>query len=107
MGSNPVGVTKTNGNTKSVAVFLSLPGFEPIGSVAFDGLTLTGKVRDGIFSLKSLVAYPVGVTKQVKGEPVSIRRRIRFYHIFQKLKIKKKQSTLCIRECFVFLYAKR
>ena len=24
---------------------------------------------------------PVGVTKQVKGEPVSIRRRIRLYHI--------------------------
>ena len=50
---------------------------------------------------------PVGVTKQVKGEPVSIRRRIRLYRIFQKLKIKKKQSTLCIREYFVFLYAKR
>ena len=27
---------------------------------------------------------PVGVTKQVKGEPVSIRRRIRLYHILQK-----------------------
>ena len=31
MGSNPVGVTKTNGNTKSVAVFLSLPGFVATG----------------------------------------------------------------------------
>ena len=27
---------------------------------------------------------PVGVTKQVKGEPVSGRRRIRLYRIFQK-----------------------
>ena len=28
---------------------------------------------------------PDGVTKQVKGEPVSIRRRIRLYHIFQDI----------------------
>ena len=27
---------------------------------------------------------PVGVTKQVKSEPVSFRRRIRLYHILQK-----------------------
>ena len=29
---------------------------------------------------------PVGVTRQVKGEPVSIRIRIRFYHILKKVK---------------------
>ena len=28
---------------------------------------------------------PGGVTKQVKGEPVSIRRRIRLYRIFKTL----------------------
>ena len=28
---------------------------------------------------------PGGVTRQVKGEPVSIRRRIRFYCVFQNI----------------------
>ena len=28
---------------------------------------------------------PGGVTKQVKGEPVSIRRRVRFYRVFQNI----------------------
>ena len=31
-------------------------------------------------------SLPVGVTKQVKGEPVSVRRRIRFYRLLEKAK---------------------
>ena len=47
---------------------------------------------------------PVGVTKQVKGEPVSIRRRIRLYHILQKDLLNEKRRTrvyLTRRFCFV------
>ena len=41
---------------------------------------------------------PVGVTKQVKGEPVSIRRRIRFYHKTTILNAKEK-----VKICLIIL----
>ena len=49
---------------------------------------------------------PVGVTKQVKGEPVSGRRRIRLYRIFQKalLDEKRRARVYLTRRFFVVLY---
>ena len=47
---------------------------------------------------------PVGVTKQVKGEPVSFRRRIRLYRIFQKDLLNEKRHArvyLTRRFCFI------
>ena len=50
---------------------------------------------------------PVGVTKQVKGEPVSVRRRIRFYHILKKVKYIEKagNETHYFVPCFAFMLA--
>ena len=48
---------------------------------------------------------PVGVTKQVKGEPVSFRRRIRLYHILQKDLLTKRRARVYLTRCFfVVLY---
>ena len=48
---------------------------------------------------------PVGVTKQVKGEPVSIRRRIRLYRILQKdLLTQRRARVYLTRRFFVVLY---
>ena len=48
--------------------------------------------------------HSVGVTKQVKGEPVSFRRQIRLYHILQKDLLNEKRRAriyLTRRFCFV------
>ena len=53
------------------------------------------RIADNIFRLCDLVPvygkredfFFVGVTRQVKGEPVSIRRRIRFYRISEKINL--------------------
>ena len=47
---------------------------------------------------------PVGVTKQVKGEPVSGRRRIRLYRIFQKdLLNEKRRARVYLTRRFYFV----
>ena len=44
---------------------------------------------------------PVGVTKQVKGEPVSGRRRIRLYHILQKDLLTKRRARVYLTRRFL------
>lgn len=86
MGSNPVGVTKNTRYTSVYRVFFMTPRDEP-AAVNDEERVKTEKeterrearqVRGGE-ATKGSEAYcpPVGVAKQVKGEPVSDRRRIR------------------------------
>ena len=103
MGSIPVGVTKRKRTENSVLFLLPFrrngrtPGF---AHSAVDGKPLANCVCIPLIKGRK----PVGVTKQVKGEPVSFRRRIRFYHILQKDLLNEKRRTrvyLTRRFCFV------
>ena len=52
----------------------------------FDRLASDGKPLANCVCLPLIKGQkPVGVTKQVKGEPVSIRRRIRLYRLLKKV----------------------
>ncbi len=52
-------------------------------------------------------SIPVRVTKQVKGEPVSIRRRLRLYCIFQNIEkrrgLRMKSPPLPLIKVYEFL----
>ena len=53
-------------------------------------------VRTPPFHGGNMGSNPVGVTKQVKGEPVSFRRRIRLYRILQKALLDEKRRARII-----------
>ena len=62
-------------------------------------------VKTSPFHGGNMGSNPVGVTKQVKGEPVSIRRRIRLYHILQKDLLNKKTACESLSHTpFLFCY---
>ena len=75
------GSPKIESNAKSVAfLFFAVPTERSnpwVRSLAVDGKPLANCVCLPLNKGRK----PVGVTKQVKGEPVSFRRRIRLYHI--------------------------
>ena len=59
-------------------------------------------VKTSPFHGGNMGSNPVGVTKQVKGEPVSIRRRIRLYRIFQKALLdEKRRARIYLTRCFL------
>ena len=62
-------------------------------------------VKTSPFHGGNMGSNPVGVTKQIKGEPVSFRRRIRLYHILQKdlLNEKRRARVYLTRRFFLFL----
>ena len=49
---------------------------------------IKSSITSNIFKNRHAASNPVGVTKQVKGEPVSIRRRVRFYRLSEKKLVK-------------------
>ena len=80
-GRNPLGSPKTKKQRKKRCFFIFAVPTERsnpwVRSLAVDGKPLANCVCLPLNKGRK----PVGVTKQVKGEPVSFRRRIRLYHI--------------------------
>ena len=61
------------------------------------------EVKTSPFHGEIMGSIPVGVTKQVKGEPVSIRRRIRLYRMVY-VKTLKAEITIILSAFFVLCY---